>query len=337
MSIIENALKKAGKQGLLNEGNSPVVADAPAIPEEVQSAKATAYETESSEVAVSNLANKVAENHLNRPKRELQSSSTRQGGAEKQVVSEKHITINWSNLAEAGFMDINTKSQLAEELRLIKRPLVNNVKSAKVNRINRSNLILICSSVPNEGKTFISINLALSIANERDKNVLLIDADTERPSISKTMGIKSSLPGLIDYLEDDDIQFSDIVLKTDLPNLSIIPSGKQHRHSTELLSSQKMQQFADEISKRYDDRIVIIDSAPLLVATQGHVMAELVGQVVLVIAAEQTPQNLVAESVAKLANCDVVMTLLNKTRKDIDQYGYNYLYGYNYGYGKYGY
>ena len=252
-------------------------------------------------------------------------------------VIEKQIAINWSNLAEAGFMDINTKSLLTEELRLIKRPLVNNVKSAKVNRINRSNLILICSSVPNEGKTFVSINLALSIANERDKNVLLIDADTERPSISKYLGIKPVSAGLLDYLEDESVGFSDIVLKTDLPNLSIIPSGKQHRHSTELLSSQRMFLFADEISRRYDDRIVIFDSPPLLVASQAQILAELVGQVVLVIAAEQTPQNLVAESIAKLANCDVVMTLLNKTRKDIDQYGYNYLYGYNYGYGKYGY
>jgi exopolysaccharide/PEP-CTERM locus tyrosine autokinase len=318
MSIIENALKKAGKQGLIIDSNSPVIDSV--IPEaQPQPETFTAQENPVQDAA----ANVIKE--------------TDKSSHELSPVTENHIAINWSNLAESGFMDINTKSLLTEELRLIKRPLVNNVKSAKVNRINRSNLILICSSVPNEGKTFISINLALSIANERDKNVLLIDADTERPSVSRVLGIKPGSAGLLDYLEDENVGFSDIVLKTDLSSLSVIPSGKQHRHSTELLSSQRMFMFADEISKRYDDRIVIFDSPPLLVASQAQILAELVGQVVLVIAAEQTPQNLVAESIAKLANCDVVMTLLNKTRKDIDQYGYNYLYGYNYGYGKYGY
>lgn len=315
MSIIENALKKAGKQGLVVDSNNPVI--------DAAEQQAPQAEGHAAHEAAAPAAHELDGNDAT--------------GHELSRINERQIAINWSNLAEAGFMDINVKSQLTEELRLIKRPLVNNVKSAKVNRINRSNLILICSSVPNEGKTFISINLALSIANERDKNVLLIDADTERPSVSKTLGIKRSLPGLLDYLEDESIDFSDIVLKTDMPSLNIIPSGKQHRHSTELLSSQRMLFFADEISRRYDDRIVIFDSPPLLVATQAQILAEMVGQVVLVIAAEQTPQALVAESIAKLANCDVVMTLLNKTRKDIDQYGYSSLYGYNYGYGKYGY
>jgi exopolysaccharide/PEP-CTERM locus tyrosine autokinase len=233
-------------------------------------------------------------------------------------------------LAAEGFLDQNnTKSQLAEEFRVIKRPLVNNIQDAAINGIQRSNLILICSSLPGEGKTFVSINLALSIANELDKKVLLIDADVEKPSISKQFGIKTST-GLIEYLENDKITFSDILLKTDLPNLSLIPAGKKHKYSTELLSSQRMYLFADEVSRRYSDRVVIFDSPPLLVATQAQVLAELVGQVVLVIGAEETPQSVVNDSIAKLANCDVVMTLLNKTKKELD------LYGYNYGYGKYG-
>jgi protein-tyrosine kinase len=115
-----------------------------------------------------------------------------------------------------------------------------------------------------------------------------------------------------------------------MPNLSVIPAGKRHNFSTELLSSQRMYHFAEEVSRRYKDRIVIFDSPPLLVATQAQVLAELVGQVVLVIAAEETPQGVVNESVSKLSNCDVVMTLLNKTKRELE------LYGYGYGYGKYG-
>lgn len=295
MSIIENALKKAGSQGLVVEGNNSSSSDI---------TKGAAGENRSEQVVLKDAASLAP--------------------------SEQQVIIDWRALAENGFIDNNNaKSQLAEEFRVIKRPLVNNIQGAENNGISRSNLILICSSLPGEGKTFVSINLALSIANERDKSVLLIDADVEKPSISKQLGINGSR-GLIEYLEDDKVTFSDILLKTDLPNLSVITAGKRHKYSTELLSSQRMYLFAEEVSRRYRDRIVIFDSPPLLVATQAQILAELVGQVVLVIAAEVTPQSVVNESVVKLSNCDVVMTLLNKTRKEID------IYGHNYGYGKYG-
>jgi exopolysaccharide/PEP-CTERM locus tyrosine autokinase len=296
MSIIENALKKANKEPLVNN-ESPMI-----------------------------LSNQL-EGAINLKEQDV-GFNNELGDAVTPV--ESQVYIDWVTLAAEGFIDQNnTKSQLAEEFRVIKRPLVNNIQDSAINGIKRSNLILICSSLPGEGKTFVSINLALSIANELDKKVLLIDADVEKPSISKQFGIKSST-GLIEYLESDKITFSDILLKTDLPNLSLIPAGKRHKYSTELLSSQRMYLFADEISRRYSDRVVIFDSPPLLVATQAQVLAELVGQVVLVIGAEETPQSVVNDSIAKLANCDVVMTLLNKTKKELD------LYGYNYGYGKYG-
>lgn len=295
MSIIENALKKANNQGLIEKNNAE-------------------------NVLKSNDGFDFVQNTDSKPIIEDDSV----------VPKDNQVVINWKALAAEGFIDHNdTKSQLAEEFRVIKRPLVNNIQGGEANGISRPNLILICSSLPGEGKTFVSINLALSIANELDKSVLLIDADVERPSVSKQLGIKQS-PGLIEYLENDKISFSDILLKTDLSNLNVIPAGKRHKYSTELLSSQRMYLFAEEVSRRYKDRVVIFDSPPLLVATQAQILAELVGQVVLVIAAEETPQNVVNESISKLANCDVVMTLLNKTKKELD------LYGYNYGYGKYG-
>jgi exopolysaccharide/PEP-CTERM locus tyrosine autokinase len=296
MSIIENALKKANKQNLVEDKFEKI-----------------SSKTEQSEKKIESF-----------------DEDTKSSVEEPNISKENYVSINWGALASEGFLDQNdTKSQLAEEFRVIKRPLVNNMEGGELNGIKRSNLILICSSLPGEGKTFVSINLALSIANELDKSVLLIDADVEKPSISKQLGIKQ-YPGLIEYLENDQVTFSDILLKTDLPNLNVIPAGKRHKYSTELLSSQRMYLFADEVSRRYKDRIVVFDSPPLLVATQAQILAELVGQVVLVIAAEETPQNVVNESVAKLTKCDVVMTLLNKTKRDFD------LYGYNYGYGKYG-
>ena len=295
MSIIENALKKATQQGSIVNGAEKNL---------------SASET-----------NVIPDDRKFEDKPEF---------IDDIADSDNQVAIDWVSLESQGFINrSDTKSQLAEEFRVIKRPLVNNIQGSEINGISRANLILICSSLPGEGKTFVSINLALSLANELDKNVLLIDADVENPNISKQLGVKRS-PGLIEYLENEQIKFSDILLKTDLPSLSVIPAGKRHKYSTELLSSQRMYLFAEEVSRRYKDRVVIFDSPPLLVATQAQVLAELVGQVVLVIAAEETPQNVVNESVAKLASCDVVMTLLNKTKKELD------LYGYGYSYGKYG-
>lgn len=244
----------------------------------------------------------------------------------------KPITeIDWTMLAKMGFLNPNDSNTLAiEEYRNIKRPLVNNAFGKGSQGIAKSNLILITSSLPGEGKTFTAINLALSIATERDKQVLLIDADVARPSVSRVLGIQSTI-GLIDYLENDDISVPDIILNTNIPGLRIIPAGKLHKHSTELLSSNKMLAFADELSQRYPDRIVIFDSPPLLAATQGEVLAKLVGQIVLVVEAEKTMQSVVMESVNKLSNCDVVLAVFNKSKRNND----GDYYGYGYGYGQY--
>ena len=249
------------------------------------------------------------------------------------VNDDKNIVfdIDWKRLSDIGFAAPgSSNTEAIEEYRNIKRPLVNNAFGKGSEGIVRANLILITSSLPREGKTFTAINLALSIANERDKKVLLIDADVARPSVSKVLGINHS-PGLIEYLDGADINFSDIIVRTSIPGLSVIPAGKLHKYSTELLSSNKMALFVEELSNRYPDRLVIFDSPPLLAATQGEVLAKLVGQVVLVIEAEQTLQNVVMESVEKLASCDVVLAVFNKTKRNMD---INY-YGYGYGYGQY--
>lgn len=284
MSIIENALSKAGSSHWLHEAESSVQA-------------------------------------------RLHNAVERAATANDNAI-DRSVSINWQQLQDQGFIGrAETKTALSEQFRLVKRPLMNNAQAGQHNGQSRANLILICSSVPEEGKTFVSINLALSIANERDTRVLLIDADVEKPSIAQHLGIAPSV-GLLDYLQDPSMDFSDMVLKTDLPNLTLIPAGKRHHYATELLSSQRMAHFAEQVSSRYPDRLVIFDSPPLLVATQAHILAELVGQVVLVIAAESTPQALVSEAAAKLSHCDVVLALLNKTNQAVDQYGY--------GYGEYG-
>ncbi len=291
MSTIENALKKAEelkKRGIGNKNVSSEIKDP-------KKEYPDAYK------------NKVLESSNNDPR------------------IEEVEKFDWSFLKENGYISAdNPHSKLVEEYRSIKRPLIVNAIGARKKEIQRSNLILITSSVPGEGKTFTSINLALSISAEMDKKVLLIDADVSKPSISKVLGIKKKI-GLIEYLEGQVNDLSEIIVQTEIDGLRIIPAGKRHKFSTELLASNKMGTLAQELSERYQDRIVIFDTPPLLATTQAEVLASMVGQVILVIAADSTPESIVMESVKKLESCaDVILTLLNKTQRSLDTSYYGY-------------
>lgn len=305
MSIIDKAFEKSQKKNEFLEENKIVIAktstsDTPIIISATASDSATKIE-------LSNTKN-TAKTSINK--------------------KSKQITLDWLNLAEKGFLTpLHSNLQLAEEYRIIKRPLVNNVIHGENNGINRANVILVASSLPNEGKSFSAINLAISIASEQDKQVLLIDADVAKPSVAKYLNIQSEF-GLIDYLEGTIEDLSEIMLDTNMDGLRIVSSGKIHEYSTELLASNKMRQLVEELSTRYNDRIIIFDSPPLLVASQGEVLASMVGQIVLVIEAEKTAQSIVMESIGKLKACDVVLLLLNKSMKyfDMNYYGYG-IYG----------
>jgi len=221
--------------------------------------------------------------------------------------------------------------QLAEEYRIIKQPLLLNAFGEGKNEIENANLILVTSSLPGEGKTFTSVNLAMSIATELDKRVLLVDADVVKPAASRLFGV-AERAGLIDLLEKD-VAFKDVLLRTDMSKLTFLPAGRRHQHATELLSSDAMRKLAKEMSRRYPDRLIIFDSPPLLATTQASVLAKHVGQVVLVVEAESTPQYIVQESAASLSECEVVGCILNKTKQGFGlgyyaYYGYKY---YNYG------
>lgn len=248
--------------------------------------------------------------------------------------SQQAMKIDWTAIQAHGMLVPEmAHSQMAEEYRLIKRPLLMNAFPDVDNGLERANLILVTSSVPGEGKSFTALNLALSIAMEREKTVLLVDADVAKPGISTLLGINERA-GLIDLLEGKNLRVPDILIRTDIPNLSILPAGGRHQHSTELLASVTMKRLANELSNRYPDRMVIFDSPPLLAATQADVLAGLVGQVVLVIESEMTPQYIVQEAISKLELCKSVGCVLNKTKKG---FGFTYYgYGYGHGYGDYG-
>ncbi len=255
------------------------------------------------------------------------------GVADPQPVSGKQsanrVELDLERLERLGFLTPESgRGQLNEEIRHVKRPLlINAFRSGDA--YQASNLIMITSARPGEGKTFSSVNLAMSIAKERDKTVLLVDADVARPSVSRTLGLQPKLPGLVDYLLDDSLALSDLLLKTNVPNLRVLPAGRSHIHSTELLSSDAMRQLVSEMSQRYADRIIIFDSPPLLATTEAAVLASLVGQVVMVVESEKTGRQEVNDALALLDQSKMIGLVLNKARPVFtsDYYGYYGGYG----------
>jgi receptor protein-tyrosine kinase len=246
--------------------------------------------------------------------------------------SGKQVTLDLNRLRDAGLVDpSSTKSnRTTEEFRRIKRPLLMHVRGEGATVVDNANMIMVTSALPGEGKTFTAINLALSIAMEMDKTVLLIDADVAKPDVTARLGVEAE-KGLIDVLLDDGLTLPDVLLRTDIPKLTLLPSGGRHVHSTELLASERMRQLVLELSTRYADRIVIFDSPPLLLTNEARVLASLLGQIVLVTEESRTPQHAVKEAVDLLDTNEIVGIVMNKGARKADGEGYR-----SYGYYPYG-
>jgi protein-tyrosine kinase len=216
---------------------------------------------------------------------------------------------------------------------MIKRPLLVNAFDDRAAHQSHPNLIMVTSAVQGEGKTFTTLNLAVSITMELDSTVLLVDADVARPGLSRTLGIDGR-PGLLERLASEQTGLAGLLLRTDIPKLTVLPAGRRHKRSTELLASGGMRRLLDELASRYSDRIVLFDSPPLLETSEASVLASQMGQVVIVVESESTSQVLVKESVAQFENTENVYLVLNKCRKGL--FAGHYGYGYGYGYGYYG-
>jgi exopolysaccharide/PEP-CTERM locus tyrosine autokinase len=200
---------------------------------------------------------------------------------------------------------------LAEEFRLIKRQLlIAGARIAESDSPDKARMILVCSARPGDGKTFCAINLALSIAAERDTEVLLVDADVAKPDIVVQLGLTDS-PGLLDALGDSRIDVEDLVIQTDVPHLSILPAGSRTTTDTELLASARTKAVIARLLEANPRRIVIFDSPPALAASPAAVLAMRVGQVMLVVRADRTPESELRAAVNLLDGCEHIQLVLN--------------------------
>lgn len=227
-------------------------------------------------------------------------------------------------LAEGGMLvPGGPVTALAEEFRLVKRQLLATGADIAKRDEDAARMILLCSAQPGDGKTFCAINLALSLAAERDLNVLLVDADFNKPDILGRLGLKAER-GLLDALGDASIDPETLVIATDVPQLSIMPAGTRTNADTELLRSDRARAVLDALLAADPDRILLFDSPPALAASSAAVLATLVGQTVLVVRADRSSEADLREAVALLDGCAEIQLLLNATtyRAEGPRFGY---------------
>lgn len=216
---------------------------------------------------------------------------------------------------------------LSEEFRIVKRPLLLNAFGGRSTpSVDRGRALLVCSAHPNEGKTFCSINLAMSLANERNVDVLLVDADVAKPEILSTLGVPGAA-GLMDALAHGTDPES-LIIPTSIPGLSVLPAGHQTPNDTELLSSSDAYKLVDRLLAKNPARIVIFDCAPALAASPASALAPHVGQILLVVRADRTSEADLSEAVKLLSGHAPIQLLLNGTTFAGSSQKYGSYYGY---------
>ena len=226
-------------------------------------------------------------------------------------------------------------TQTTDEIRRIKWPLLNAIAGRNGSLPARNNVVLVTSALPGEGKTFVSLNLALSIVRDREMRVVRVDGDVARPGHTPTLGL-AGRPGLVDALEDTTRDVGSVTYQTDVAGLFFVPAGKWHPHSPEFLAGSRMPEIIEALSRRVGRGVIILDSPPLLSTNEAQVVTRYAGQVLLVVRADVTPQQAVLEAVALVDKAARISAVLNgcQTSALSHYYGkYHYGYGYGQGYG----
>jgi protein-tyrosine kinase len=241
----------------------------------------------------------------------------------------RHLNVDLGKLQIAGFVTpTGSRTKISEEFRVIKRPVLLQAFATGDDQIEHGNLMMVTSAKPGEGKTFTAINLAMSIASERDLHVLLVDADVQRPSVFQVLGLPPQ-KGLLDVLSDSSMTLADVLIRTNIRNLSLMAAGTPSLATTELLASQKMIALMQDLTTRYHDRIIILDAPPVLASSEPSVLALHVGQIILVVESGKTGRRAVEQALTHVSACPNISIIFNKadTTSGKDEFG-----GYGYGY-----
>jgi len=231
-----------------------------------------------------------------------------EGSANAIALSGEPVEVDFARLRKQGYIDpTGQQSAQAEEFRIIKRQVLEAARQAATGRSRR---ILITSPHQDEGKTFCAVNLALSLAAERDLEVVLVDADLANPSIKDAFGLPERA-GLMDVLADAEERVEAHVLKTDIEGLWILPPGRQGSHASEALSSRRTAEVFERLTAQAPNRIVLIDSPPALAASPAAELAKHAGQTILIARADRTGKSALEDAAQLLSGCPDIKLVLN--------------------------
>lgn len=341
MDTIEKALKKQQANGTTDDGNNSEKSKEPSTVEKSLVASDIQFGSIESSVkdkleSSDSTEEKVLSNVVNH-------EATLESKNDSQIYSNDNLSVNDLSIKKSiggGSFQINIsdevliahrlivpneeRSMIKEQYRYIKRSIIDKTFNPDNSvRGKYGNLVMVTSATPGEGKTFTALNLALSIALEQDRKILLVDADVVQPSISNMFNIKSAL-GITDYLVDNNLEFDRILHKTNIANMTLVLAGNPHYLTNELLASDNMKRLTSELATRYPDRIVLFDTPPLCHTTEASIMASLVGQVIVVVEEGETTDRRLKEALRLVSQHDDVSLLMNKcdSTREGSYYGY---------------
>jgi len=241
----------------------------------------------------------------------------------------QQVTISPTSLAANGIvLPSSGLSRTVEEFRALKRHvLANAMRSADAADPAASRIILVTSARSGEGKTFTSVNLALALAYEKDARVLLMDADAYRQSLMKYLGI-SAASGWLEAVSGKSPGVADVILETNIPGFSVLPTGKETAQIPEIMSSRRMKDLLNELVRQDARRFIIIDSLPCLTSTEPSILSAQAAQTLFVVAAHETSREDIEASLRLLNSSPSVNLILNKAvpvlTEQFKGYGYAY-------------
>ena len=221
--------------------------------------------------------------------------------------------VEMASLERAGLLDwTRGRTRISEEFRLAQRQILR-AAFAPTAEPGLSNLVMVTSARPGEGKSFTSLNLSCSVALQGDHHVLLVDSDSKRDSICQALGLGEAR-GILDLAADPKLDPADVILQTDIENFSVLPVGQERARSSELFASREMTQLIQRLARRYSDRLLILDAAPCLSTSDPAALAPVVGQVLFVVEAERTQRDEIEAALDLIQACPQIMMLLNKVQ-----------------------
>jgi protein-tyrosine kinase len=234
----------------------------------------------------------------------------------------KRFAIDHGRLLAEGYLpELGQERRFADYFHRIKRPVI--ARALAADAAHDARLILLSGALPGDGKTFIALNLALSMARERDVSLLLVDGDLPKARITRVLGLLGE-PGLLGALRDERLDVESLVLDSDLPGLEFLPAGGPPEGAAELISSARMRDLAARLIARNPRRLVLFDSPPLLVSSEARALAQIPGQIVLVARAGHTPQRAVADAIAQVDKSKLQGLVLNDAYVGSEQAYYDY-------------